>query len=93
MFTCFIIYIFLCVILDLAVSWMYMVKMYYLVIVNRSGLRASAKCLNCKLYTHVHNHVFVNTVSKSLKPVPVGSTPSEREAARLKGHSHCKGVI
>ena len=24
--------------------------MYYLLIVSRSGLRASAKCLNCKLY-------------------------------------------
>ena len=27
--------------------------MYYLVIVNRSGLRASAKCLNCKLYMKI----------------------------------------
>ena len=47
-------------------------KMYYLVIVNRSGLRASAKCLNCKLqipvtagqWCKVTKYIYLSTVLK-----------------------------
>ena len=35
--------------LELLYHWCIMDKMHYLVIVSRSGLRESAKCLNCKL--------------------------------------------